>query len=161
VNHSVLCTLLKSSSHSHARSSSSLCLWFATWLHKCFQRFLNTLESADRNDRNNFFRIAVLILFRQLTIGVLGHMNTKMILAALALTLSLAGCAKKEEPAEAAQDAAASAGEAAHDASAAAGDAAAASSDAAAASSDAAAAATPPADAAAAPAPAPAEAPKP
>jgi hypothetical protein len=36
-------------------------------------------------------------------IGVIVHMNTKMILAALALSLSLAACAKKEEaaPAEA------------------------------------------------------------
>lgn len=30
-------------------------------------------------------------------IGVIVHMNTKMILAALALSLSLAACAKKEE----------------------------------------------------------------
>ena len=32
-------------------------------------------------------------------IGVIVHMNTKMILAALALSLSLAACAKKEEAA--------------------------------------------------------------
>ena len=50
-------------------------------------------------------------------------MNTKMILAAIALSLSLAACAKKEEPAEAAQDAAATASEAAGDAQQAAGDA--------------------------------------
>jgi hypothetical protein len=111
-----------------------------------------------RKDWNNCSRIALEDLSSQLTIGVLAHMNTKMILAALALSLSLAGCAKKEEPAEAAQDAAAAAGEAASDASAAATDAAGAATDAAAAATDAAAAA-PPADAA--PAPAPAEAPKP
>jgi hypothetical protein len=35
-------------------------------------------------------------------IGVIDHMNTKMILAALALSLSLAACAKKEAPMEAA-----------------------------------------------------------
>jgi len=98
---------------------------------------------------------SLLRFLSQLTIGVLAHMNTKMILAALALSLSLAGCAKKEEPAEAATDAAAAAGEAASDASAAAGDAASAATDAASAATDA--AATPPADAAA---PAPAEAPK-
>ena len=77
------------------------------------------------------------------------HMNTKMILAAVALSLSLAACAKKEEPAEAAQDAAATANEAAGTAQEAAGDAAAAAGDAAAAAGDAAAAApaesTPPA----------------
>ncbi len=44
---------------------------------------------------------------------VIMHMNTKMILAAVALSLSLAACAKKEEPAEAAQDAAATASDAA------------------------------------------------
>jgi hypothetical protein len=39
--------------------------------------------------------------------GVIVHMNTKMILAALALSLSLAACAKKEEaPADAAAPAA-------------------------------------------------------
>ena len=46
-------------------------------------------------------------------IRVIILMNTKMILAAVALSLSLAACAKKEEPAEAAQDAAATANEAA------------------------------------------------
>ena len=74
------------------------------------------------------------------------HMNTKMILAAVALSLSLAACAKKEEPAEAAQDAAATANDAAADAQGAAADANAAAADAA---TDAAAAApaesTPPA----------------
>jgi uncharacterized protein YjbJ (UPF0337 family) len=55
---------------------------------------------------------------------VIIHMNTKMILAAVALSLSLAACAKKEEPAEAAQDAAATANEAAGQAQEAAGDAA-------------------------------------
>ncbi|MGH8238570.1 MAG: hypothetical protein ACREXP_16315 [Steroidobacteraceae bacterium] len=74
-------------------------------------------------------------------------MNTKMILAAVALSLSLAACAKKEEPAEAAQDAAATANEAAGQAQDAAGDAAAAAGDAAAAAGDAAAPGeTPPAD---------------
>jgi hypothetical protein len=84
-------------------------------------------------------------------IGVINHMSTKLILAAIALSLSLAACAKKDEaPAEAAQDAAATANEAAgeaadaaSDASAAAGDAATAAGDAAEAASD---AATPPAE---------------
>src|SRR5688500_13588664 len=77
---------------------------------------------------------------------VIIHMNTKMILAAVALSLSLAACAKKEEPAEAAQDAAATATDAAGQAQEAAGDAAAAAGDAAAAAGDAAAAeSTPPA----------------
>ncbi len=40
------------------------------------------------------------------TTGVLDHMNTKMILAAIALSLSLAACAKKEEAAAPAADAA-------------------------------------------------------
>ena len=106
-----------------------------------------------RNDWNNCSRIAFEVFSGQLTIGVLAHMNTKIILAALALSLTLAGCAKKEEPAEAAQDAAAAAGAAASDASSAASDAAGAATDAASAATDAA-AATPPA-------PAPAEAPKP
>jgi hypothetical protein len=82
-------------------------------------------------------------------IRVIILMNTKMILAAVALSLSLAACAKKEEPAEAAQDAAATATDAAGEAQEAAGDAAAAAGDAAAAAGDAAAAApaesTPPA----------------
>ena len=39
-------------------------------------------------------------------------MNTKMILAAVALSLSLAACAKKDEAAETAQDAAATASDA-------------------------------------------------
>lgn len=69
-------------------------------------------------------------------------MNTKMILAAIALSLSLAACAKKEEmPADAAQDAAATANEAAGEAADAASDASAAAGDAAAAAGDAAAAA--------------------
>jgi hypothetical protein len=76
-------------------------------------------------------------------IRVIIHMNTKMILAAVALSLSLAACAKKEEPAEAAQDAAATANEAAGTAQDAAADANAAAGDAAAAASD---AATPPAE---------------
>jgi hypothetical protein len=79
-------------------------------------------------------------------IGVINHMSTKMILAAIALSLSLAACAKKEEPAEAAQDAAATANEAAGEAADAAGDAAAAAGDAAAAAGDAAASETPPAE---------------
>jgi hypothetical protein len=69
-------------------------------------------------------------------------MNTKMILAAVALSLSLAACAKKEEPAEAAQDAAATASDAAGQAQDAAGQAQEAAGDAAAAAGD---AATPPA----------------
>ena len=63
-------------------------------------------------------------------------MNTKMILAAVALSLSLAACAKKEEPAEAAQDAAATATDAAATATDAAADANAAAADAAAAPAD-------------------------
>jgi hypothetical protein len=74
-------------------------------------------------------------------IRVIIHMNTKMILAAIALSLSLVGCAKKE-PAEAAQDAAATASDAAGQAQEAAGDAQQAAGDAAAAAGD---AATPPA----------------
>jgi hypothetical protein len=77
-------------------------------------------------------------------IRVIILMNTKMILAAVALSLSLAACAKKEEPAEAAQDAAATANEAAGQATDAAGDAQQAAGDAAAAAGDA--AATPPAE---------------
>jgi len=62
------------------------------------------------------------------------HMNSKIILAAALATLALAGCAKKEEMKEAAQDAAAQAGEAADAAAEAAGaavDAAAVATDAA------------------------------
>jgi hypothetical protein len=76
-------------------------------------------------------------------IRVIILMNTKMILAAVALSLSLAACAKKDEPAEAAQDAAATANEAAGQAQDAAGDAAAAAGDAAQAAGD---AAAPPAE---------------
>jgi hypothetical protein len=81
-------------------------------------------------------------------IRVIILMNTKMILAAIALSLSLAACAKKEEPAEAAQDAAATASDAAGQAQEAAGDAQQAAGDAASAAGDAAAppAETPPAD---------------
>jgi hypothetical protein len=75
---------------------------------------------------------------------VIALMNTKMILAAVALSLSLAACAKKEEPAEAAQDAAATASDAAGQAQDAAGQAQDAAGDAAAAAGDAAAA--PPAE---------------
>jgi hypothetical protein len=71
-------------------------------------------------------------------------MSTKMILAAIALSLSLAACAKKEEPAEAAQDAAATASDAAGEAQDAAGQAQDAAGDAAAAAGDA--ATTPPAE---------------
>jgi hypothetical protein len=75
-------------------------------------------------------------------IGVIVHMNTKMILAALALSLSLAACAKKDEaPVDAAQDAAAEATDAAADAGDAAATAGEAATDAAAAAGDAAAAA--------------------
>jgi hypothetical protein len=78
---------------------------------------------------------------------VINHMNTKMILAAIALSLSLAACAKKEEPAEAAQDAAATASDAAGQAADSAADASAAAGDAAAAAGDAAATSeTPPAE---------------
>jgi hypothetical protein len=132
------------------------CLSIATGLGIGFKHAVKSLESgAQRLERS--FSDCIGCFSSQLTLGVLAHMNTKMILAALALSLSLAGCAKKEEPAEAATDAAAAAGEAATDASAAAGDAASAATDAASAATDAASAAAP-ADAAA---PAPAEAPKP
>jgi hypothetical protein len=70
-------------------------------------------------------------------IRVIIHMNTKMILAAIALSLSLVACAKKE-PAEAAQDAAATASDAAGQAQDAAGQAQEAAGDAAAAAGDAA-----------------------
>jgi hypothetical protein len=76
-------------------------------------------------------------------IRVIILMNTKMILAAIALSLSLVACAKKE-PAEAAQDSAAQAQESAGQAQEAAGDAQQAAGDAASAAGDA--AATPPAD---------------
>ena len=79
-------------------------------------------------------------------IRVIILMNTKMILAAIALSLSLVACAKKE-PAEAASDSAAQAQESAGQAQEAAGDAQQAAGDAAAAAGDA--AATPPADGAA------------
>jgi hypothetical protein len=92
-------------------------------------------------------------IFHQSHSKVIIHMNTKMILAAIALSLSLAACAKKEEPAEAAQDAAATANDAAgqaadsaNDAAAAAGDAAAAAGDANAAAGQAPAETTPPAE---------------
>src|SRR5262245_48285457 len=65
-------------------------------------------------------------------IRVIIHMNTKMILAAIALSLSLAACAKKEEAAPPADTAAAPAEAApAPDANAAGGDAAGAATDAA------------------------------
>lgn len=68
----------------------------------------------------------------QLNIGVIADMNTKMILAALAVSLSLAACAKQEQaPVDAAQDAAAEAGAAAETATEAASDAAAAAGEAA------------------------------
>lgn len=66
-------------------------------------------------------------------------MNTKLILAAIALSLTLAACAKNEQPAEAAQDAAATADQAATQAQDAAADANAAANEAADAASDAAA----------------------
>jgi cytochrome c oxidase assembly factor CtaG len=74
-------------------------------------------------------------------IGVIDHMNTKMILAAIALSLTLAACAKKDEATETAQDAAETAGDAAAAAGDAATDAAAAAGDAATAAGDASAAA--------------------
>jgi hypothetical protein len=95
----------------------------------------NTLESC-----------ALTVHLHQSLLRVIILMNTKMILAAVALSLSLAACAKKEEPAEAAQDAAATATEAAGAAQEAAGDAAAAAGDAAAAAGDAAAPAEAPAE---------------
>jgi hypothetical protein len=108
-----------------------------------------TLEIQGSNRCANTLEFCALTVHFHQSLGVIIHMNTKMILAAVALSLSLAACAKKEEPAEAAQDAAATANEAAGQAQDAAGDAAAAAGDAAAAAGDAAATApaeTPPAD---------------
>jgi hypothetical protein len=118
--------------------------------------FRNELESCAASVRETVSRLAAFVeccsirkLHQQITshyIRVTNRMNTKLTLAALVVALSLAACAKKEEPAEAAQDAAAAAGEAATDAAASAGEAASAAGDAAAAAGDAAAgAATPPA----------------
>jgi len=97
-----------------------------------FKQERNALESARRNRRENVisrlqWKLSTRNHIYAIT-GVIDHMNTKMILAALALSLSLAACAKKDE----AQDAAAAAGDAAQAAGEAAGDAAAAAGDAAA-----------------------------
>ena len=54
--------------------------------------------------RIRFYGIALVVSIRFLpntTTGVLDHMNTKMILAAIALSLSLAACAKKDDAAPA------------------------------------------------------------
>jgi hypothetical protein len=102
-----------------------------------FQTQLKRSRILRRNQRERF--PLLLLSGRQHTsLGVKAHMNTKMILAALALSLSLVGCAKKEAPAEAAQDAAATASDAAGEAAGAATDAAAAAGDAAQAAGDAA-----------------------
>jgi hypothetical protein len=113
-------------------------------------RFANPLESARARQRGNGHCLPTCSHCPPSSVTrVITHMNTKMILAAVALSLSLAACAKKEEATEAAQDAAATASDAAGEAQEAAGDAAAAAGDAAAAAGDAAAAApaesTPPA----------------
>ena len=122
------------------------------------KRFANTLEfcaasSAGARLSPNLLSLSTFISH----IRVIIHMNTKMILAAIALSLSLVACAKKE-PAEAAQDSAAQAQESAGQAQEAAGDAQQAAGDAAAAAGDA--AATPPADGAAPPAEQPPAEPK-
>jgi hypothetical protein len=109
-----------------------------------------TLEFPGSNRCGNTLEFCAFVVHLHQSHRVIIHMNTKMILAAVALSLSLAACAKKEEPAEAAQDAAATANEAAGDAQQAAGDAQQAAGDAANAASDAAAPpageTTPPAD---------------
>jgi hypothetical protein len=110
---------------------------------RCDKRMRNALKFAPQSTGELISQVAVTVHRRQLInhIGVIDHMNTKMILAALALSLSLVACAKKEAPAEAAQDAAAAASDAAGQASDAATDAAGAAGDAAAAAGDAAASA--------------------
>jgi hypothetical protein len=103
--------------------------------------FSNTLEFGAASNAGTVElspKLPSLSTFHQSQQGVI-HMNTKMILAAVALSLSLAACAKKEEPAEAAQDAAATASDAAGQAQDAAADATQAAGDAANAASDAAA----------------------
>jgi hypothetical protein len=111
-----------------------LCLRRATWADSGFKRHGNTLESCAASFGRRIFPTCCFGLpfehFRK-HFWDEDHMNTKMIIAALALSLSLAACAKKDAT-EAAQDAAATAGEAAKDAGAAAGDAAQAAGDAAA-----------------------------
>jgi hypothetical protein len=101
------------------------------------------LESTAASNAGTVSQLARYCPPSSVTTKVIILMNTKMILAAVALSLSLAACAKKEEPAEAAQDAAATATDAAGQAQDAAGDAAAAAGDAASAAGD---AATPPAE---------------
>jgi hypothetical protein len=117
------------------------------------KRFPNPLEFCAASNAGTVSQLARYC--PSVTTKVIILMNTKMILAAVALSLSLAACAKKEEPAEAAQDAAATANDAAGQAQDAAGDAAAAAGDAASAAGD---AATPPAETP--PADQPAEPPK-
>ena len=75
------------------------CLQFATRAAQPFQ----THQKHSRIRRRNRRETALLNCYRSLnsqshiTTGVIDHMNTKMILAAIALSLSLAACAKKEE----------------------------------------------------------------
>jgi hypothetical protein len=131
-----------------------MCRRSATHTRSLFQTHLKHSRISRRKQHGITSHVAVSVpRCHSRHIGVINHMNTKMILAAIALSLSLAACAKKEEPAEAAQDAAATANDAAGqaadsaaDASAAAGDAASAAGDAAAAAGDAAASETPPAE---------------
>src|SRR5688572_27094658 len=92
-------------------------------------RFANPLESARVRQRGSGHCLPTCSHCPPSSVTrVITHMNTKMILAAVALSLSLslAACAKKDESAEAAQDAAATASDAAGEAQEAAGDAAAA-----------------------------------
>ena len=77
-----------------------------------FKTLPNTLEFRAASNAGTVSQLAVTVHLHQ-SHRVIILMNTKMILAAVALSLSLAACAKKEEPAEAAQDAAATASEAA------------------------------------------------
>jgi hypothetical protein len=69
---------------------------------KCWWKHFRIARAIAQRIR--IWRIALVCRFRFLpntTTGVSDHMNTKMILAAIALSLSLAACAKKEEAAPA------------------------------------------------------------
>jgi hypothetical protein len=130
-------------------------LQLATKPRYCFKHLQKALESGAAI-RRTVSNVADSVHHHSQPLGVIDHMNTKMLFAALLASLVLAaGCAKKDEaPAEAAQEAAASADSAAASASEAAGDAAGAATDAAEAATDAATAAgdaAAPADGAAAP----------
>jgi hypothetical protein len=67
-----------------------------------FQTQLKRSRILRRNQREHCVPSCCYCRQRTSIIGVIDHMNTKMILAALALSLSLFGCAKKEPAPEAA-----------------------------------------------------------